>query len=361
MRYSPFVGARVRSETSPDRDAPVWLIWALVAAFGIIEALAWIAAGGVPRRPLVLVQVFAAWIVMLVLARMATRRIGFLSGRIREEQHKHAATLDDVEQLQTQNAMLQIVARSGDVPLAFQALASRIARLVPCDRVGLALLNDGGDEFQTYTARVQEEERRLRPRPDVVFRVERTILGSVVRSREPLILSDIAQTSSDFLDANVLHTSGFSSVLIMPLVSKGRAVGTLNLVSRSPNAFGPEHAAALQPIAEIFAVTVVAQQLQNLLGRYRTMEAMSELTLSVSTDINSALQTIIGHCNLLERGYPDPALQRDLATVVRQAERIASLLEKMRQAAHARMKEVETAVTEAQIPSSPEGFEEPMA
>lgn len=355
------MGARVRGGTLGDRDAPVWLIWALVAAFGIIEALAWIAAGAVPRRPLVLVQVFAAWIVMLLLALMATRRIGFLSGRIREEQHKHAATLDEVEQLQMQNAMLQILARSVDVPLAFQALASRIARLVPCDRVGLALLSEGGDEFQTYTARVQEEERRLRPRPDVVFRVERTILGSVVRSREPLILSDIAQTSSDFLDANVLHTSGFASVLMMPLVSKGRAVGTLNLVSRTPNAFHPEHAAALQPIAEMFAVAVVAQQLQNLLGRYRTMEAMSELTLSVSADINSALQTIIGHCDLLERGYPDPGLQRDLTTIVLQAQRIASLLERMRQAAHERMQEVESAVTEARIPSSPEGFNEPMA
>ncbi len=359
MRYSASVGAREHGGTSADRDAPVWLIWALVAAFGIIEALAWIAAGGVPRRPLVLVQVFAAWIVMLVLALIATRRIGRLSGRIREEQHKHAATLDEVEQLQTQNAMLQILARSVDVPLAFQALAGRIARLVPCDRVGLALLTEGGEEFQTYTARVHEEERRLRPRPDVVFRVERTILGSAVRSREPLILSNIGETSSDFLDANVLHTSGFSSVLIMPLVSKGRAVGTLNLVSRAANAFRAEHAAALQPMAEIFAVAVVAQQLQNLLGRYRTMEAMSELTLSVSAEINSALQTIIGHCDLLERGYPDPALQRDLATVVRQAQRIASLLEKMRQAARERMKEVETAVTEAQIPSSPEAFGEP--
>ena len=49
---------------------------------------------------------------------------------------------------------------------------------------------------------------------------------------------------------------------------------------------------------------------------------MSELTLSVAAEINSALQTIIGHCDLLERGYTDPALQRDLRTIVRQAQRI---------------------------------------
>ena len=75
--------------------------------------------------------------------------------------------------------MLDIIARSTDVPLAFKALAARVARLVPCDRVGLALLSEDGKEFQTYTARVQQEERRSRPRPEIVFKVERTVLGQV--------------------------------------------------------------------------------------------------------------------------------------------------------------------------------------
>ena len=166
--------------TPQNRQTPVWVIWSLVLAFAVIEIASWSVAGGVPRRPLVVVQVIAAWVVMLILAVLATKRIGSMAGRIREQEHTHRASLDEIEQLQTQNAMLQIVAKSVDVPLAFQALAARIARVVPCDRVGLALLNETGDEFQTYTARVQEEERRARPRPDVMFRVERTVLGSVV-------------------------------------------------------------------------------------------------------------------------------------------------------------------------------------
>ena len=341
-----------------DHRAPVWAIWGLIVVFGVIEAIAWIVAGGIPTRPGVVVQVVAAWVVMLILASLATRRIGTMAHRIRVQQHTHEETLGEIEQLQTQNAMLEIIARSVDVTLAFQALASRIARLVPCDRVGLALLTENGQEFQTYTARVHEEERRSRPRPEVVFKVDQTLLGSVVRSREALIIADIGEAATDFLDANVLHSSGFGSLLIVPLVSKGRVVGTLNLVQRHKRAYRPEHAAAIQPIAEIFAVAVIAQQLQVSLGKYRSMEAMSELTLSIAAEINSALQTIIGHCDLLERGYPDPNLQRDLATVVRQAQRIAGLLEKMRAAASERMREVEAAVavTQAGIPSSPEAY-----
>jgi GAF domain-containing protein len=254
--------------------------------------------------------------------------------------------------------MLEIIARSVDVTVAFQALASHIARIVPCDRVGLALLNENGTEFQTYTARVHEEERRVRPRPEVVFKIDQTLLGSVIRSHEALLVPDTSESAPDYLDANLLHSSGFGSVMILPLVSKGRVVGTLNLVQRAKRAFRPEHAAAIQPIAEIFAVAVIAQQLQVSLGKFRSMEAMSELTLSIAAEINSALQIIVGHCDLLERGYPDPNLQRDLATVVRQAQRIQGLLEKMRLAASERMKEVEAAVaiTQAGIPSSPEAF-----
>jgi signal transduction histidine kinase len=341
--------------SSRDHHAPVWVIWGLVALFGVIEVVAWILAGGIPRRPGAVIQIGTAWLVMIILASLATRRIGSMAQRIQAHEHTHLETLGELEQLQTQNAMLEIIARSVDVTLAFQALASRIARLVPCDRVGLALLNEDGQEFQTYTARVHEEERRSRPRPEVVFKIEQTVLGSVVRSREALIVPDVTKAAADFLDANILATSGFGSALIVPLVSKGRVVGTLNLVLRAKNMYRPEHIGVIMPIAEIFAVAVIAQQLQVSLGRYRSMEAMSELTLSVSAEINSALQTIIGHCDLLERGYPDPNLQRDLATVVRQAQRIAGLLEKMRSAAHERMKEVE-AVVQAGIPSSPEAF-----
>jgi GAF domain-containing protein len=341
-----------------DHKAPLWVIWGLIVVFGVIEAVAWTVAGGIPTRPVVLVQVVAAWIVMLILASLATRRIGTMAQRIRVQQHTHEETLGEIEQLQTQNAMLEIIARSVDVTLAFQALASRIAKLVPCDRVGLALLTEDGREFQTFTARVHEEERRVRARPEVVFKIDQTLLGSVVRSREALIVADVSEAAIDFLDANVLRSAGFGSLLIVPLVSKGRVVGTLNLVHRQKRAYRPEHAAAIQPIAEIFAVAVIAQQLQVSLGKYRSMEAMSELTLSIAAEINSALQTIIGHCDLLERGYPDPNLQRDLATVVRQAQRIAALLEKMRAAASERMREVEAAVavTQAGIPSSPEAF-----
>jgi signal transduction protein with GAF and PtsI domain len=331
-------------------------IWGLVLAFAATQVIAWPLAEGTSRSSVRALQFVVAWIVILVLAVVSTRRVGGLARTITQHEQARTATLDQVEQLEMRNAILQIISRSVDVPLAFQALAQRIMRLVPCDRVGLALLADDGREFQTYTARVNQVERRARPRPDVVFKTDGTAIGTVVRSREPLIINDTSAHASDFLDINVLHSAALSSALILPLVAKGRAVGTLNVVSRQTGAFRQEHIDALLPIAEIFAVSYVAQHMQVALGKYQTMEAMSELTLSIASEINSALQTIIGHCDLLERGYPDPDLQRDLATVVRQAQRIATLLERMRIAAQDRLKEMADAVNQGGIPSSPEAY-----
>ena len=178
----------------------------------------------------------------------------------------------------------------------------------------------------------------------------------MVRSGEPLILNDVQQVAPEFLDANVLHSAGFKSALIMPLVSKGRTVGTLNVVARKTDAFDEAHVNALRPIAEMFAVTCVAQQLQMLMGKYRTIEAMSDHTLAIASEINNALQSIVGHCDLLERDYPEGALRRDLATIVVEAQRIAELLEKMRRAAHERLQEATVSMNESGIPSSPEAI-----
>jgi GAF domain-containing protein len=333
--------------------APVWAIWLLIA-FGAAQPLAWGLGVGLPRHPLALVPLIVVWVVLLALAAIATRRITTLSRRLSQQEQAHSATLNEVDQLQTQNAILDIIARSVDVPLAFQALAARVARLAPCDRVGLALLSEDGREFQTYTARVQDDDRRSRPRPEIVFKVERTILGGVVRSREPMIIADIEGAAPDYLDANVLRTSGFKSVLLVPLVTRGRAVGTLNVVSRRADAFAQPHVDALLPIAEILAVAWVAQQLHMTLGRHRTMEVMSELTLSVAAEINSALQTIIGHCDLIGRSQTDDALQRDLQTIMGQAQRVMGLLDKMRSAANDRLREMAHSMNSEGIPTGPE-------
>ena len=347
--------------SSPAPRAPEknGLVLTLIAAGALLQLALWlgVSRGLLADTLLAPGLIVLSWTLILALGVLSATRFASLRQTIHTREREHRATLDQIEQLEAHNEMLQALAQSTDVTLAFQALARRVARIVPCDRVGLALLKDGGQEFQTYTARVTEPERRSRPRVDLEFNLDRTHIGHVVRTCRPLIVNSFSDQAADFLDANVLHQTGFQSGLVLPLISKNRAVGTLNVVSRTKGAFTEEHQVALEPIAEILAVAYVAQQLQQAVARFRTMEAMAELTLSIASEIQSALQTIVGHCDLLERGYPDPSLQRDVAVITRQAQRIQDLLENMRTAAQDRLREVAEQV-QGGIPSSPEAFSE---
>ena len=99
--------------------APVWAIWLLIA-FGAVQPLAWWLGVGLPRHAVVLVPLLVVWITLLAIAAIATRRITSLSRRLSQKEQDHSATLTEVDQLQTQNAMLDIIARSVDVPWPFR-------------------------------------------------------------------------------------------------------------------------------------------------------------------------------------------------------------------------------------------------
>lgn len=343
--------------SSPAQGASRTLLVALVVVGAAIQVALWLALerGALDPSTFAGAMLTASWALIVVFGLLAARHLTGLQRTIDDHDRAAHDAIAQVEQLRAHNEMLQALARSTDVTLAFHALARRVARIVPCDRVGLALLKEGGQEFQTYTSRVTEPERRARPRVDLEFNLDRTHIGEVVRSAKPLIVESFSAQAADYLDANVLHQTGFQSGLVLPLLSKGAAVGTLNVVSRREKAFTTEHVDALQPIAEILAVAYVAQQLQQSLARFRTMEAMAELTLSIASEIQSALQTIIGHCDLLDRTNPDPALHRDVAVITRQALRIQELLERMRVAAQDRLREIAEKVQS----NSPDGVSDP--
>jgi GAF domain-containing protein len=313
-------------------------IWGLLGAFALLQIAAW-TTGTTPRYPWGIAQVVAGWGIMLLLASISTRRISKLATELKKTTRAHRAIKREIDQLQVHNAVLEVLARTVNVPLAFHAIAPLIAEVVPCDRVGLALLNENSDEFQTYTARLTDDDRRAGSRPEVTFKMDGTAIGSVVRSRTPLIVEDIAAGSSEFLDMNVTHSSGFVSVLVIPLVSNERAVGTLNLVSRRHGAFAQADVDALLPVAEILAMAHVAQQLQVAATKHRTLETMTDLTEAVAAEIGTALQTIISRCEVIDRANSDPRFHREIDTITRQARRISTVLDRMRNAGREKREE----------------------
>src|SRR5437773_4469872 len=89
----------------------VLAIWGLVAACAVTQVIAGIALGGASRPAVFIVQFVIAWVLILVLAVVSTRRIGGLARTISQHEQARTATLDQVEQLEIRNAILQIISR----------------------------------------------------------------------------------------------------------------------------------------------------------------------------------------------------------------------------------------------------------
>ncbi len=248
--------------------------------------------------------------------------------------------------------MLTTAGQSKDVGLAFQALARRIGKLIVCDRLGLALVKDDGQSLEVYSSRVSEPERRRRPRAELQFSLERSIFGQVIRTCEPVLVEDTDAFASDFHDAGVLASQGFHSLLILPLISRNRAIGALTVISRGKAAFDRSHRDVLQPLAEVLAFAYVVQHQYLALDRFRTMETTAEMTLAIATDINNGLQVIAGQCGILRKLHP--GADTEIQVVARQTERISGLLERMRNVADERLREAAAGLNH--IPSSPEEF-----
>ena len=258
--------------TIRDWRASAGHLWALVCAFAVIDLLGWVAWPTLTgsSRPTGLAAVAAAGIVMAaIVAALGSWRIERLDRSVRAHEQAHSVTLDQVAQLELSNAVLQVVARSVDVPLAFQALAQRIVRLVPCDRVGLAVLSDDGHGVSDLHRAGQSRGAPRAPASRIVFKVERTLVGHVVRSREPLIIDDTSVGAPDFLDVNVLHSSGLALGAAAAARVQGAGGRDLERRSRSLGASISSTSTCCQPVAEIFAVAHVAQQLQVAMGKYR--------------------------------------------------------------------------------------------
>ncbi|TAK15997.1 MAG: GAF domain-containing protein [Acidobacteria bacterium] len=325
-----------------------------VTTTAVLQAVLWLLAsqGRLASGFAIAATLATAWGLIAMLVFAASRHVERLSGQLQERQSQHQATLDQVEQLEALNEMLVTLGRTKDAGLAFQGLARRIGRLLRCDRLGLAVMHANGHDVETYISRVTEPERRRRPRVEQAYRLERSLFGQVIRSSEPFLVEDLASQAGDFVDAQALVSQGFQSAIVVPLMSRNRAIGTLMAISRSRGTFTAAHSHALQPMAEVLAFAFVAQQQHTALQHYRAMETLAEVSLSVSTDINSALQAIIGQCGVI--GTLTPAVASDVDVIIGQADRIKTLLERVKTTAQERLRDAAAPIHSGAIPESPE-------
>src|SRR5919112_671151 len=149
------------------------------------------------------------------------------------------------EQLETVNRIVAAVNTGRSIEEVFELASEQIRSLVPFDRASIALCEEDGETLQVY-ALTGERAGSL------AVGARGPLKGSVTElaltERRTVVIAELGEERRFNLYAD-LRREGFRSAVCVPLFSMRRAVGSLNLTSRTGAAYTREHLVALERLA----------------------------------------------------------------------------------------------------------------
>ena len=187
------------------------------------------------------------------------------------------------EQLEAVNRIVAAVNTGRTVEEVFELASEQIRTLVPYDRATIALCDEDGETLSVY-ALAGERAGSL------AVGARGPLKGSVTElaltERRTVSIPELEKETRFNVYADLRH-EGFRSSVCVPLFSMRRAVGSLNLTSRTPAAYGRHHLIALERLAPPLAISIEKTQLlEQSWERERELRGLYEITRTFSTLAN---------------------------------------------------------------------------
>ncbi|MBP7126778.1 GAF domain-containing sensor histidine kinase [Myxococcota bacterium] len=180
--------------------------------------------------------------------------------------------------------------------------------LCPCDRIGLAFLEDGGARVSSRWVRADYEPVLLGA--GYGEETAGSSLEELVRGRRLRIIDDLSaylEAHPDSRSTRILVREGVRSSMTCPLLVDGRPVGLLFRSSRRPRAYGE---------AEVVMHLAVAERLSQAVEKAWRIEqlaaanaAYSEMLGFVAHELKSPVGAMILEARMILDGYAGPVAE----------------------------------------------------
>ena len=171
-----------------------------------------------------------------------------------------------------------------DLKTLLERTASLVRAVIDYKIFAILLINDRTHDLRMrFQIGHKPEIERLR------IRMGHGVVGQVAQSRQPMLLNDVRNTTN-YIDAN----PDVRSELAVPLITKNRVIGVIDIQAEQINYFKPEHMHLLQLTA-----SRIAGAIEN--ARLYTRVARQAQTLQVLNDISREITSILDPLELLER------------------------------------------------------------
>jgi signal transduction histidine kinase/CheY-like chemotaxis protein/CHASE3 domain sensor protein len=208
--------------------------------------------------------------------------------------------------LETRRELANLVASSLELEDIFAPFSAGVANLVRFDRLSINVVENSGAEMKTAYAQGSVTDKIM-----TGFRrpMSETVTSLTYRSGEPVIRTDLNELSDEqlFTDELMGRDGGIRSFVCVPLLTKGRVVGTLNVSSETRAAYDQTAVSTLMTLSQPLANAVENAHLYREISHAnieleQASKMKSEFLANMSHELRTPLNAIIGFSEVLQDG-----------------------------------------------------------
>jgi formate hydrogenlyase transcriptional activator len=198
-----------------------------------------------------------------------------------------------------------VLVTSRELSDLFRGIVSALSRVIHHDYTSLALLDSATNRLRLYTLDF-DGSADLFATKEFTVSLDQTPSGQCIAMARPAIFRDAELNQFPAELVRAMREKGIVSMCCVPLVTKGRAFGTLNLASRRSDAFSENDADLLNRVAAQVAIAVENALAFKEIDSLKDKLAVEKLYLEEEIRNELNFEEIVGE---------SPAIKRALAQV----------------------------------------------